>query len=263
MKAHMLGVMPDAPDISLCSISRALDGQLISLKLLRQVPIDWNSNVTKEARRMHAEWLLDEGSQQHLIYMDEFGVNLWTARTQGRAPRGQRAVAIVNGQRGMNLTICLAISQTLGLVHVALVEGGFRNEHFVGFLSEVDQLVEEEFCLLTDGARAHSNVPAMSLGHSHRFLPPYSPFINPAERAGSGLKADLKRRLQAAGVQQEIHNRQLAEAAGVTLHQHRMRILKREVQLAVTCITPYKCMRWVNHNQTYIQRCLNAEDIHD
>jgi hypothetical protein len=263
MKTHMMAAMPDAPDVSLCTISRALDGQLISLKLLRQVPMDWNSNVTKEARRMHVQWLLDEGSLQHLIYMDEFGVNLWTARTQGWAPRGNRAVAIVNGQRGLNLTICLAISPTLGLVHANLLDGGFRNEHFVDFLSEVDQLIEDEFCLLSDGARAHDNVPTMTDGHRHRFLPPYSPFINPAERAGSALKADLKRRLQDPHVQQETANRQLAAAAGITQHQHRMQILKREVRLALTCITQNNCMRWVNHSQTYFQRCLNAEDIYD
>ena len=69
-------IRADAPDVNLTTISRALDGRLITLKLLRQVPMDWNAPVTKEARRMHIQWLMEEGSLEHLIYMDEFGVNL-------------------------------------------------------------------------------------------------------------------------------------------------------------------------------------------
>lgn len=263
MKDHLVHVFPDVQNVSLSTISRALDGRLITTKLLRQVPQNWNEEVTKQARRMHVEWLLDEGSQKHLLYMDEFGVNLWTARTIGRAPRGERAVTIVNGQRGRNLTICLAISQELGLVHFTLVVGGMRNDNFSAFLSEVDQLVEGEFVLLFDGARAHLNVPTMSDGHDHRFLPPYSPFINPAERAGSALKAAVKRRIQAPAIQREVANRNLALAAGFTMEQHRLAILKREVEASMAVLTPMKCVRWINRNQVYFQRCMDREDILD
>lgn len=261
MRLHLLQGNDEAPNVSLTAISRALDGRLITLKLLREVPVDWNTNVTKEARRMHVQWLLDEGSQEHLLFMDEFGVNIWTARTHGRAPRGTPAVTVVNGQRGQNLTICLAISQQLGLVHFMLIEGGFKNEHFLQFVSELDELVEGTFVLISDGARAHLHVPGMHAGHQHRFLPAYSPFLNPAERAGSALKAELKRRLHVGGIQAEVADRQQAAAAGLTLHQHRMCILRREVELAMNCITDAKCMQWVNHSQTYFQRCLNVEDI--
>ena len=73
------------PHIS--TISRALDGQLITLKLVRAVPMDWNLDIHKEARFLHAEWMLNVGMpNENLIFMDEFGFNLWTARTQGRAP---------------------------------------------------------------------------------------------------------------------------------------------------------------------------------
>ena len=188
---------------------------------------------------------------------------MWTARTQGRAPRGDRAITIVNSQRGRNLSICLAISQELGLVHFALVEGGFRNEHFAGFLSEIDQLVEGDFVVLFDGARAHLNVPVMSNGHDFRFLPPYSPFINPAERAGSALKAALKLRIQTTAIQREVADRNLALAANATMEQHRMSVLKREVDASMSVITQQKCFQWVNHTQTYIQRCLQLIDIFD
>ena len=110
MRAHVMQAN-EALDVSLSTVARALDGQMVTLKLLRQVPMDWNTPVNKEARRVYVQWLLDEGSHEHLLFMDEFGVNVWTARTYGRAPVGRPAVTIVNGQRGQNLTICLAISQ--------------------------------------------------------------------------------------------------------------------------------------------------------
>ena len=263
MKSHLILEFPNAPNVDLTTISRAIDGRLITLKLVRLVPQNWNEEVTKEARRMHVEWLLEDGSQKHLLYMDEFGVNLWTSRTQGRAARGERAVAIVNGQRGRNLSICLAISQEIGLVHFALVEGGVRNEHFCAFLSEVDQLVGGDFVILFDGARAHLNASTMLDGHDFRFLPPYSPFINPAERAGSALKAAVKQRVQTPAIQREVADRHLAQAAGVTMDQHRMAVLKREVEASMDVITQHKCIQWCNHNLTYFQRCLQRDDILD
>ena len=137
---------------------------------------------------MHAEWMLAEGVHRHTIWLDEFGVNLWTLRSQGWAPRGQRAVSVLNGQRGQNLTICLVISPVYGLIHLTTIQGGFTNAHFADFLTELDVLLEEEeFVLMVDGARAHLNVPGLGEGHECRFLPPYSPFLNAAEQAGSCL----------------------------------------------------------------------------
>ena len=40
MKNNLRQEFPDAPDVNLSTISRALDGQLITLKLTRQVPQD-------------------------------------------------------------------------------------------------------------------------------------------------------------------------------------------------------------------------------
>ena len=170
-------------------------------------------------------------------------------------------MSVVNGQRGQNLTICLAISSVHGLVHYTTVVGGFKSEHFVAFLSEVDELMDEEFVLLTDGARAHTNVPGMGEWHNQRFLPPYSPFLNAAERAGSCLKAALKRSLSQPDIQRQAGDRDAAAAAGITMHQHRLRILQQLIDAAVFEITPFKCRQWVNHSLTYMQRCLEAADI--
>ena len=64
-------------------------------------------------------------SKMHnFIYIDEYGINLWTKRTRGRARRGDHAVRVVQGRRGPNLTMTFAVNVTSGLVHHQLHQGG-------------------------------------------------------------------------------------------------------------------------------------------
>lgn len=263
MRDYLETMYPDMAIPHSTTISRCLDGQLITLKLLRTNVFEWNTDVTKAARYEYVSWMLNEGVQQNLIFMDEFGVNLWTARTQGRAVRGERAVRIANGQRGRNLTICLAISPQWGLVHATTVVGGFRNTNFHDFVSELEEIVDEPFTLVLDGARAHGNIPGMQQGHTCQFLPPYSPFLNPTERAGSCLKAAMKRVLPLPEYQTEIANTEGAAAAGLTLHAWRLAILRKVVTDCLPEITLQKCVRWNNCTASYYQRCLIYEDINE
>ena len=67
-----------------------------------------------------------DGLHVRKVFIDEFGLSVWTSRSKRRAPRGQRAVRVVEGQRGKNVTVCLAISPLLGLVHSTIMEGGMN-----------------------------------------------------------------------------------------------------------------------------------------
>ena len=72
------------PLFSVTTLSRALEGKLISLKLAHDIPAERNSYRIKAARKTDAEWLVDQGIQNHLVYIDETGFNFWTKRTFGR-----------------------------------------------------------------------------------------------------------------------------------------------------------------------------------
>ena len=111
---------PDAPQVCTTTIMRNLDGCLITLKLLRTNPIQWNQEDVKEDRALFANWLITEGVSKKLCYTDECGFNVYTARSQGRSFRGERAVREVSGQRGRNLTLCLAVSPHFGLINTSL-----------------------------------------------------------------------------------------------------------------------------------------------
>jgi hypothetical protein len=179
----------------------------------------------KAERRDFFEWLMNDGLQRNLVYMDETGFNVWTARTRGRARRGEAAVRIVEGQRGRNLTVILAVSPTLGLVHHAIHERTVRADSIGDFVSELEELLasEEPHILLCDNAPAHTNIDdGVNAPNVVRRLPRYSPFLNLTELANADLKAQVKQRMANPQIQAALSDRQQAANVGLTLHQQRM-----------------------------------------
>lgn len=264
MCGHLSSQMPQKPRITPQALSKRLDGKMITLKDLRIVSQQWNTPQRKQERKIFAEWLVSEGLNQLKIFVDEFGINLWTSRTKGRSPKGERSVSIVEGQRGRNITICLAVSDTLGLVHSRILEGGMTKDRFSDFLSEMVELLEfqeDHFVILCDNAPAHVDAPNVGNFGYIKYLPKYSPFLNACEMAGSSLKAAIKRRLTEPSVQQEIYDRDSPRVE--TLHARRVNVLRREVELALDVITPRKCIQWVNHTMSYLPMCLREADIFD
>ena len=263
IQSRMIIELPDKPPVTHQTISNKLDGVLYSVKDLRSVPVNWNHPTVKEERRQYTEWLMSNGLNNYKLFIDEFGVNIWTSRTKGRAPVGQRAIRVVEGQRGKNLTICLAISPEGGLVHWSTIVGGMTKDSFSAFLVELSQLMgsDQPYTALIDNARAHGDVPQMEDGHEVMFLPRYSPFLNACEMAGSCIKATLKRRLTESSVQREIYDRDAPRYE--TLHARRLRILRREVELSLPVITPQKCQQFFNHTLTYVPACTRGDDIFD
>ena len=71
---------------------------------------------------------------RHTVFVDECGYNIWTTRSHGRARRGERAYRQVCGQRGRNVTVCLAISPINGVVFHSAYLGGMNAVRFSDFL---------------------------------------------------------------------------------------------------------------------------------
>lgn len=256
---------PAMPGVCVQTISKSLDGQLITLKKLQSNPIDWNTDEVKEARRDYMQWLVNEGMQENFVFQDETGFNLWTARTRGWAHIGQPAVRVINGQRGRNLSVSLAISPIHGLVHYKISQG-FNREQYQGFITELSQLLaDEQFILLIDNAPCHSEaeIGLQYDAHAIRRLPKYSPFLNPTELANSALKAEVKRRLSLPEIQQHLNDRNAAAALDQNLYIFRMQVLKQIVEDSLPIITQHKCHQWFQHSLRYTQRCLNLENILD
>ena len=111
INAQLRQTFPQKPHISISTLATMLDGQLVAMKNLEDAPVERNSPDTKEERRQYATWLAAEGVNQNIVYVDEYGFNLYTRRTRGRALVGQRAVRQVAASRGRNLNLLMAISK--------------------------------------------------------------------------------------------------------------------------------------------------------
>jgi len=76
------------PRICERSVARTLEGMLFRVKLARPVPADRNRPDVIQKRLDYANWFMGHAVVNHSVFIDECGFNIWTARTHGRARRG-------------------------------------------------------------------------------------------------------------------------------------------------------------------------------
>jgi transposase len=135
-----------------------------------------------------------------LVFLDECGVLTNLARLWGRSPRGTRAVGTVPCGHWTRLTVLGALG-TGGMLAAMSVEAATSGAVFLAYLDRV--LLPElrrskpDAVLVLDSLRAHKTRAVRRLldgsGFLYRYLPPYSPDLNPIEPAWAKLKAELRR----------------------------------------------------------------------
>ncbi|KAG7163883.1 hypothetical protein Hamer_G029774 [Homarus americanus] len=69
---------PGKPHVCSMTVSRALDGELITLKQVNNVPANHNSEDVKAARVALAQYMYEDGIHQHRVYVDKTGYNLYS-----------------------------------------------------------------------------------------------------------------------------------------------------------------------------------------
>ena len=190
-------------------VARTLDRMLFRFKIARRQPAERNRPDVIQKRHDYANWFMRKGIVSHTVFVDGCGYNIWTARSQGRAIRGERAYRQVCGQRGRNLTVALAISRTGGLVFHSAIIGGMNAQKFADFLAQTRLHLDpdEQVVFIYEGAPAHHNQGNPGPNTELKKLPPYSPFINIVEQAISSLKAVIKADTSRPEIQREMNNR--------------------------------------------------------
>lgn len=250
--------LPQKPQISRTVLADTLEGTLLVMKKLEDCPAERNTLMTKHLRKEYAEWILQNGVRRELIFIDETGVNLYTKRTRGRAPVGQRAVRTINGRRGPNFTMLLAVSNQRGLLHHSYFQGGMTGPRFVREIVAISAVAgnDRPLSFIMDNASSHNLVfrtPDLHLppNQEMRRLPPYSPMLSLVENAISAFKASLKRTLE--------------ESRPLLLdmtHDERMACLSQFAEMAIAAITREKSVEWFIHTQGHLPACLAMTDIH-
>jgi transposase len=147
---------------------------------------------------------------ERLVFLDECGVLTSMARLYGRSPRGERATAAVPCGRWTRLSVLGALGQE-GILAAMSVEAATDGVVFHAYLEQV--LLPElrrrkpDAVLVMDNLGAHKTSAVRRLldrsGFAYRYLPSYSPDLNPIEPAWAQVKAELRR--VAARTPQALH----------------------------------------------------------
>ena len=148
-----------------------------------------------------ANWraeVMEQVDPDRLVFLDESGLDTRLTRTHARAPRGQRAVGRVPGGPWKRLTILGAIARD-GLVAVMSIAAATSTAVFLAFLQQglIPALrARPEVLVAMDNLAPHRAAAVRNAlsqaGLAHRYLPAYSPDMNPIEPAWSKLKDKLR-----------------------------------------------------------------------
>ena len=133
-----------------------------------------------------------------LVFLDESGLDTRLTRAYARAPGGRRATGRVPGGHWRRLTILGALART-GLVAVMTVAAATSTAVFLAFVEGV--LVPALHArpgamVVMDNLAPHRAAAVRDAfnraGLAHRYLPAYSPDMNPIEPCWSKLKGKLR-----------------------------------------------------------------------
>jgi transposase len=147
---------------------------------------------------------------ERLVFLDECGVLTSMARLHGRGPRGERACGTVPCGRWARLSVLGALGRE-GILAAMSVEAATCGAVFHAYLEQVllPALRERkpDAVLVMDNLGAHKTPRVRELldrsGFSYRYLPAYSPDLDPIEPAWAQVKAELRR--VAARTPAELH----------------------------------------------------------
>lgn len=134
-----------------------------------------------------------------LVFLDESGVDTSMTPLYARAPKGQRAVGRAPGGHWKRLTILGAIALN-GLVATMTVAAATTTEVFLAFVQQVLLPALQnrpDSIVAMDNLRPHKAACVRqafeAAGVAYRYLPPYSPDLNPIEPAWAQIKGDLRK----------------------------------------------------------------------
>ena len=133
---------------------------------------------------------------EDLIYLDESGVSTQMTRLYARAWGGRRVHDTVPGGHWKMLTILGAMDHT-GMLAAMTIEAATDRDVFLGYLEQVlCPKLRPGHVVVMDNLSAHKvdgvRQRIEACGASVLYLPPYSPDLNPIEKAWSKLKTALR-----------------------------------------------------------------------
>ena len=132
-----------------------------------------------------------------LVFIDETAANTKMVRLSGRCPRGERLVGCVPQGHWKTLTFVAGLRRN-GMTAPCVIDGSMSGKTFLAYVEQsLAPAVKRKDIVVMDNLPAHK-VPGVreaieARGATLRYLPQYSPDLNPIEMPFSKLKADLRK----------------------------------------------------------------------
>jgi transposase len=132
-----------------------------------------------------------------LVFIDETAVTTKMVRHHGRSPRGERLVSNVPHGHWKTLTFIAAL-RIKGLTAPYTIDGAMDGPSFLAYVEQVlAPTLRKNDIVFMDNLRTHKIAGAAAAieaaGAKVRYLPAYSPDLNPIEMAFSKLKTALRK----------------------------------------------------------------------
>ena len=132
-----------------------------------------------------------------LVFIDETGITTKMVRHYGRSPCGERLVASVPHGHWKTLTLVAALRIDRMTAPYA-IDGAMDGPSFLAYVEQVlAPTLHQGDIVFMDNLRTHKIVGVReaieAMGATLRYLPAYSPDLNPIEQAFSKLKAALRK----------------------------------------------------------------------
>jgi transposase len=152
-----------------------------------------------DVARARRSWKRRQGmlSSTRLVFIDETAANTKMVRLSGRCPRGQRLVGCVPQGHWKTLTFVAGLRRN-GMTAPCVVDGSMNGTTFLAYVEQsLVPMLKRNDIVVMDNLPAHK-VPGVreaieARGAELRYLPQYSPDLNPIEMPFSKLKADLRK----------------------------------------------------------------------
>jgi transposase len=152
-----------------------------------------------DVARARRRWVREQGllDTTRLVFIDETAVTTNMLRLNGWSPRGQRLIGDVPMGQWETVTFIAGFRQT-GIVAPMLIKGAMKGEAFLTYIEQcLVPTLKRRDIVVVDNVPFHKVAGVAELiqavGASLRYLPPYSPDLNPIELLFHPLKTCLRK----------------------------------------------------------------------
>jgi len=234
--------------VSLSTIDRALRQFHYTLKGVTLVPERRICESTVELRKLYSATFRElevNEDDKNIVFLDEVGFSVVTRPRRGRSRGGQSAYVTVPAARSRNISVVAAMNK-YGMIFHKINERAVNGEDFKEALKELKVACASEGIehpiLIMDNARIH-HYRGLENDHevsclAKKYLPPYSPFLNPIENVFSVWKNLVIR----GGARNEVELRNLINAKFAE-------------------VTTEHCGSFYRKMLGYLIKCANGEEI--